>query len=135
MFVKQRRSLFLFVQGHLEYDPAALFREYRRDIRRYISGERDRYPEMPRGYFDEDAAAALAAFRQQALGNRGIDLHESFPSITEGKPAHAWREPAVRIYANWLSYLVERRSRNVSSTKSDRSARMRGELKVTVQGE
>jgi homoserine O-succinyltransferase len=132
MFVKQRRSLFLFVQGHLEYDPGALLREYRRDIRRFLAGERDTYPEMPRGYFDEDAAAALAAFRQQALGNRGIDLHMSFPAITEGNLAHAWRAPAVRIYANWLSYLVEQRSRNAGSTKSVRSTIAHSDLKLTV---
>ena len=74
MFVKQRKTLFLFVQGHLEYDPGALLREYRRDVRRFLAGERDSYPEMPCGYFDEDAAAALAAFRRQALGNRSVDL-------------------------------------------------------------
>jgi homoserine O-succinyltransferase len=118
MFIKQRRSLFLFVQGHLEYDPGALLREYRRDIRRFLSGERDSYPEMPRGYFDEDAAPALAAFRRQALGNRSIDLLLTFPAIAEGKLTHPWLGPAVRIYANWLSYLVEQRSRSLGSTKS-----------------
>ena len=86
MFVKQRKTLFLFVQGHLEYDPGALLREYRRDVRRFLAGERDTYPEMPCGYFDEDAAAAFAAFRRQALGNRGIDLLLSFPvAIAERK--------------------------------------------------
>jgi homoserine O-succinyltransferase len=119
MFVKQRRSLFVFVQGHLEYDPGALLREYRRDIRRFLAGERDSYPEMPCGYFDEDAADALAAFREQALGSRGIDLLSSFPvAKAEQKLAHPWLGPAVRIYANWLSYLVDQRSRNLDSTKS-----------------
>jgi homoserine O-succinyltransferase/O-acetyltransferase len=129
MFVKQRRSLFLFVQGHLEYDSGALLREYRRDIRRFLAGERDSYPEMPCGYFDEDAATALIAFRQQALGNRGIDLHLSFPAITVKNLAHAWLGSAVLIYANWLSYLVEQRSRSLGWTKSHTSARV---LKVTA---
>ena len=119
MFVKQRKTLFLFVQGHLEYDPGALLREYRRDVRRFLAGERDSYPEMPCGYFDEDATAALAAFRRQALGNRGIDLLSSFPlAIAEQKLTHPWLGPAVRIYANWLSYLVEQKGRGLSSTKS-----------------
>ena len=118
MFVKQRRSLFLFVQGHPEYDRAALLREYRRDIRRFLAGERNSYPEMPSGYFDEDTAATLEVFRQQALGNRGVDLLLSFPAaIAEEKLAHAWAGPAVRIYANWLSYLVEQRSQGRGSTK------------------
>ena len=119
MFVKQRNTLFLFVQGHLEYDPGALLREYRRDVKRFLAGERDSYPEMPCGYFDEDATAAFAAFRRQALGNRGIDLLSNFPvAIAEKKLAHPWHGPAVRIYANWLSYLAKRKSRNLSSKES-----------------
>jgi homoserine O-succinyltransferase len=123
MFVKQRKSLFLFVQGHPEYDPVALLREYRRDIRRFLANERDSFPEMPRGYFDENATAALAAFRQQALGKQDVDLLPSFPAIAEGSLSHAWLAPAVRIYANWLSYLVEQRSRNLGATRPNTSAR------------
>jgi homoserine O-succinyltransferase/O-acetyltransferase len=122
MFVKQGKTLFLFVQGHLEYDPAALLREYRRDVRRFLAGERDSYPEMPSGYFDEDATAAFNAFRRQALANRGIDLLPSFPAaIAEQQLAHSWLGPAVRIYANWLSYLAEQKSRSLGWTKSSAS--------------
>jgi homoserine O-succinyltransferase/O-acetyltransferase len=119
MFVKQRRSLFLFVQGHPEYDPGALLREYRRDVRRFLAGKRDSYPEMPCGYFDEEAVAALTAFRQQALHNRHIDLFLSFPAaIAERKLAHVWFGPAVGIYANWLAYLVEQRALSRGSAKA-----------------
>jgi homoserine O-succinyltransferase len=119
MFVKQRKSLFLFVQGHLEYDPGALLREYRRDVRKFLAGEKDSYPEMPCGYFDTDAAAAFAVFRRQALENRSIDLLSSFPvALAERKLAHPWLGPAVLIYANWLSYLSRQKSRNLSLTKS-----------------
>jgi homoserine O-succinyltransferase len=127
MFVKQRKSLFLFVQGHPEYDPGALLREYRRDVRRFLVSERDSYPEMPCGYLDEDATVALAAFRQRALAKRGVDLLSSFPVIAEGSLSHAWLAPAARIYANWLSYLVEQRSRSLDSTKSHNSAQVLGE--------
>ena len=113
MFIRQRKSLSIFFQGHPEYDPGALLREYRRDIARFLAGERDSYPEMPRGYFDRETADAFAAFRQRAVQNRSLDLLSSFPAAqAEGKLEHAWRAPAMRIYANWLSYMVEGRSRN-----------------------
>jgi len=32
----------------------------------------------------------------------------NFPDA-ERKLAHDWHEPAVRLYTNWLSYLVEHR--------------------------
>ena len=125
VFVKQKRSLFLFVQGHLEYDSRALFREYRRDIKRFLSGERDSYPEMPYGYFNEDAAAALIAFRRMALESRSVDLLFQFPALMAQRTlSHTWREPAVRIYSNWLSCVSEHKSQRYSSMESPVLARV-----------
>jgi homoserine O-succinyltransferase len=118
IFVKHRNSLFIFFQGHPEYDSGALFREYRRDSGRFLTGEREYYPDMPRGYFDEHSRGALAAFRDQVLKNPGLDLISSFPAVAEENVVHSWRGMAVQIYANWLSYLVEQRSRDSFPTKS-----------------
>lgn len=110
MFMRQRKSLFLFMQGHPEYDADSLLREYHRDIGRFLRSERDAYPQMPRGYFPTDAAAALNAFHKQALIQRHIDLLADFPSVDmRGPAAHAWRPQALRIYANWLSILASSR--------------------------
>ena len=106
MFVKQRRSLSIFLQGHPEYDAEALFREYRRDIRDFIAREKDRYPRVPRGYFDEETAAEFDGFRQRALQDRRTHMVLNFPEA-ERKLPYSWHEPAVRLYANWLSYLFE----------------------------
>lgn len=112
MFFKQRRSLFMFLQGHPEYDLRALFREYRRDVGRYLLGERDDYPEMPRNYFDEIAAGKLLVFRERTLGRRSIDLLEDFPDISDGQVTRFWQDSAVRVYRNWLLYLLEQRGRS-----------------------
>jgi homoserine O-succinyltransferase len=118
MFAKQRGSLFFFMQGHPEYDPGALLREYRRDVSAFLTGERDSYPEMPCGYFGPDTAAGFAAFRQRALRERDIDLLASFPTAgAGGELAHGWQGVAVRIYANWLSYLIEQRHRSLGPVK------------------
>jgi homoserine O-succinyltransferase/O-acetyltransferase len=106
VFIKQRQSLFVFLQGHPEYFADTLLREYRRDVGRFLSGEKDVYPAMPSGYFNEDAASASTAFQQRALRNRDVDLLSSFPTAEVTKTlVHAWRAPSVRIFANWLSYL------------------------------
>jgi homoserine O-succinyltransferase len=107
-FVKERKSLFVFFQGHPEYDPGALLREYRRDIRRFLAGERSEFPEMPQNYFDNDTGTVLAEFREQALRQPSINLLPNFPAITQDKLGNAWREFAVQIYKNWLLHLVER---------------------------
>jgi homoserine O-succinyltransferase/O-acetyltransferase len=126
MFVKETKSLFVFLQGHPEYGRTALLREYRRDIRRFIAGERDKYPEMPRRYFDEETARAFARFRERTLQNRDTVQLLNLPDA-EAKLPFVWREPAVRLYTNWLSYLAERRCRKYTEKKSDFANALRPE--------
>jgi homoserine O-succinyltransferase len=66
-FVRQEQSLFLFFRGPPRI-ASSLLSEYRRDVGRFLKGERDRYPAMPQHYFDAATEAALAAFRRT---NRG----------------------------------------------------------------
>jgi homoserine O-succinyltransferase len=108
-FVKRRNSLFIFFQGHPEYDPETLLREYRRDVGRFIAGERNSYPMMPEGYFDKQAMAVLNAFRARVERTRDADALTSFPGAEAARGlTHPWHGPAVCIYRNWLSFLRER---------------------------
>jgi len=105
-FVKQEKSLFVFFQGHPEYDERALLREYRRDIGRYLRREQETYPALPRGYFNEVAAAAAATFRDRALAQRDEKLLESFPAaFLERRLRPMGRAAVASLYRNWLSYL------------------------------
>jgi homoserine O-succinyltransferase len=104
MFSKQRDSLFVFMQGHPEYDGHALVREYRRDVHRFLAGEKDSYPELPRGYFDIDTARTLASFRARALQKRDAEMLSNFPVVQA--EAHSWKQIATRIYTNWISFLA-----------------------------
>src|SRR5438093_12714678 len=63
-FVKQRKSLFVFFQGHPEYEAVTLLLEYRRDIRRFPRRGRDTYPPMPHVYFDQETVEPLTALRE-----------------------------------------------------------------------
>ena len=109
-FVKERGSLFLFLQGHPEYDPGALYREYRRDVGRYLAGTVERYPAMPRNYFDAETTRVLEQFRARAERDRRPELLDEFPAVDSKRIAHSWRAAAVRLYSNWLDYLATHRS-------------------------
>ena len=111
MFIKQDRGFHLFFQGHPEYEVDSLLREYRRDIDRYLRGERDHYPGAPQGYFDADAAAWADAFRGRALADRRGDLIKAFPmrELEAGLTSN-WRAAAAAIYENWFEYLKERKA-------------------------
>jgi homoserine O-succinyltransferase len=105
-FLKQRTSLFVFLQGHPEYEAVTLLLEYRRDIGRYLRRERETYPPMPHGYFDEATVDALSALEQRALSDRREDLLNEFPlALAAGKVTNSWRSTAEGLYRNWLLYL------------------------------
>ena len=107
LFVKQSRSLLVFLQGHLEYDEAALLKEYRRDVRRFLRARQSSYPALPEGYFSAAAAAVLHEFRDRALTAPSPELLASFPMEAASIGLHhGWDVSAVRIYANWLSLIA-----------------------------
>ncbi len=111
-FVKKtRNSVFLHFQGHPEYGAHTLLKEYRRDVKRFLRGERDDYPTMPRGYFSEAARQLMAAFKEKAQQERTEDLMEAFPqAAVEASLERTWYAASRRIYTNWLTYLSERKS-------------------------
>jgi homoserine O-succinyltransferase len=113
-FVKQAKSLLLFFQGHPEYEPQTLLLEYRRDVGRYLRGERDSYPPMPQGYFDGDIFEDLAALQERAMLDRREDHLMNFPTTRAvDQVANTWRSAAVRLYRNWLMYLCAEKSKRL----------------------
>jgi homoserine O-succinyltransferase/O-acetyltransferase len=114
-FVQQGQSLFLFFQGHPEYGAGALLNEYRRDMGRFLKGERDQYPAMPQHYFDARTQAALAAFRQEAERQRSEELLADFPVLTDLNAN--WQPFAVTIYRNWLSAISAQKQRLLHPTQ------------------
>jgi homoserine O-succinyltransferase len=109
-FVKQRRSLFVFFQGHPEYEAITLLLEYRRDVGRFLRGERDTYPPVPQGYLDDETVHALATLRERALSDRREEVLAEFPlEMAAGKVTNTWRSTAEGLYRNWLLYILGRK--------------------------
>jgi homoserine O-succinyltransferase/O-acetyltransferase len=111
LFVKQKKkSLFVHFQGHPEYFNRTLLKEYRRDIRRFLTHERETYPSMPHGYFDAEAARLLNEFRQNAECHRQEDLLDVFPETAVAETLqNTWHSSAVCVYRNWLRHMMSRR--------------------------
>jgi len=85
-FVKQGRSLFVFFQGHPEYEADTLLLEYRRDMKRFQRRESKVQPSMPQGC-----------------------------PAPSGATTNVWRSDAIRFYRNWLSYMAERKGRTLQA--------------------
>ena len=127
-FLRQDQSLFLFFQGHPEYDSRALLNEFRRDVGRFLRGEREQYPGMPRHYFDAPTEAALAAFAMRAVVNRDEKLFAEFPAsgpvVSNGSPTSPWYPFAAGIYRNWLTHLSAEKQRLQGPTRYLASLRL-----------
>jgi homoserine O-succinyltransferase len=111
LFVKQKKqSLFVHFQGHPEYFSRTLLKEFRRDIRRYLTRERETYPSMPHGYFGAEASGLLSEFRKNAESHRQEELMDVFPENAIGDTLqNTWNRSAIVIYRNWLHFMMSRR--------------------------
>jgi len=112
LFIKPGKSLFVFFQGHPEYEAGTLWREYRRDVGRFLRGEQPRYPSLPNDYFSQTTVRALQEFRSRAEAQRQEQLLSEFPvaQMPSGIAA-TWREQAIRTYRNWFTYMAAQRER------------------------
>jgi homoserine O-succinyltransferase/O-acetyltransferase len=111
-FIKKKsKSLFVHFQGHPEYSAQTLLKEYRRDIKRYLRQERETYPNMPKGYFNEKSAGLLNNFRDAVIADRREEMMEGFPdSCIASALRKTWQPSAKSIYQNWLQYVAAKKS-------------------------
>lgn len=122
-FVKDGTSLFVFFQGHPEYESETLLREYRRDAERYLRQEASAHPGIPRGYLDCATERALAALREKAMsGPDGEICAQLAAALKSSAIENTWRSTAVRIYKNWLEQIRARK--NASQRQDQDHAKM-----------
>ena len=118
MFTKRQGSLFVFFQGHPEYEESTLLREYRRDVGRFLRGQQPHYPTLPHGYFPSCALELLRDFEKRALAvtdaGAAADLLSEFPmAAVAGSLQNLWGSNAAAIYRNWLAQLAQARHTSV----------------------
>jgi homoserine O-succinyltransferase len=110
--VKDRgQCTFVLVQGHPEYSTTSLLREYRRDLQRFLRGERHSIPAIPVGYFDDESHRLLVGFEARVLHRpNDPDLMGNFPfEAVEQRLVNSWQHSGTRLYANWLKLIQRRR--------------------------
>ncbi len=103
-FSKQWGSLFVFLQGHPEYEKDTLFREYRRDAQRFLKGERRERPMLPQHYFDLESERRIAAFAERLPVISNDLLGSALPKGWSIRSAQVqlWRLSSVTLFRNWL---------------------------------
>lgn len=108
-FIRDRDSLFLFLQGHPEYDADTLMLEYRRDLRRFLIGERAAHPAVPAGYFDPDVERALITLAVETARHPTLGaLSDAVKIMRIDPPSARWACTTEQLYANWLDLVAAR---------------------------
>ena len=98
-------DLILF-QGHPEYDDKSLLKEYEREIKNYLSGQRPDYPQVPEHYFSDITVNRLEEEKKNILSSKEFNSLDI--SALEGIDL-SWIETGVTLYKNWLSLLSKRK--------------------------
>jgi homoserine O-succinyltransferase/O-acetyltransferase len=100
----------VLVQGHPEYDPSSLLREYHRDARRFVLHERNDLPILPYHCVAPEDWSELKELHQAITGNqRDAALLASYPFLEVGARAPwPWDGVARTLYANWLAGVTKR---------------------------
>jgi len=110
VFTKSFGSLFVFLQGHPEYDATRLAREYRRDLGdtfRHFNGDALRPPSAPKGYFAIEHEPELQLLERRVLANPSSLTAEDLSIIDARTPSMAiWRDDAVSFYRGWIDEIV-----------------------------
>ncbi len=74
--------------------------EFRRDVRRFVAGERADYPDVPVNYFAPSAEPVLDEVRRSATSG----AMPAFPLVElASQVRNDWQVAARTLYANWLA--------------------------------
>ena len=113
LFVKQQKnSLFVYFQGHPEYEAQSLLGEYRRHVGVSFDGKSNRILRCRWDISMVRRRKLLAAFRERARLDRRNELFGEFPVDRAARNLKlSWRTTATRIYRNWMLYVLARKAR------------------------
>lgn len=108
-FWREEPSLFVFLQGHPEYDAETLLKEYRRDVLRYLGGERSDYPEQPANYFSPAVSEELDALRIAVMSGDEVCAADRLSAVLSQQACDMpWRDHSIALYRDWLRVISER---------------------------
>ena len=110
MAVSEDQFRFIFFQGHPEYDSISLLKEFKREVQRFLSGERSIYPPFPEHYLDGASKETLEAYQRQATESESA--YATLPVFPEAEIGdlcvNSWGGAGKIIYRNWFAEIMRR---------------------------
>ncbi|HQU15977.1 MAG: homoserine O-succinyltransferase [Chromatiales bacterium 21-64-14] len=107
--VSEDRFRLVFFQGHPEYDTISLLKEYKREVHRFVDGQRGDYPPFPAHYFRKRTQAVLEEYRDQVC--RATQRGAPMPPFPEPLIApgldNTWHDTAEAVINNWIGRVYQ----------------------------
>lgn len=104
MAVSPDRFRIVYFQGHPEYYTNSLLKEYKREVKRFLGGEREDYPPNPEHYFNADAACIADNYQHMAISTQHQGKRP--PLLPEEKIEmhldNTWVDTSEALFNNWL---------------------------------
>jgi homoserine O-succinyltransferase len=99
----------IYFQGHPEYAAISLLKECKREVHRYIQGEREKPPRVPENYFTAEGQALAEAHIAEVM--RAVENHKTAPGFPEAELLHhadnTWGDTGKAIVNNWLGLVYQ----------------------------
>ena len=109
MAVSPDQFRFVYLQGHPEYDRNSLLKEYKREVNRFIKGERKDYPPHPDNYFNETAGRLADEYQKIVYDSlkKGKAVSDFPEEKIEMHLDNTWRDTGKAIFNNWLGLVYK----------------------------
>ena len=108
----------VYFQGHPEYDRNSLLKEYKREVSRFVAGDREDYPPHVENYFASEAAEIVDAY--EAIVHACLKQKSTVPPFPEKQIEpfldNTWLDTGKSIVNNWLGmvYRLTHTDRRIS---------------------
>ncbi len=101
------RFRLVFNQGHPEYDTVSLLKEYKREVARFVNGERPDYPPFVENYFSAQAGAILDEHKERVSAARAGGA--AIPELPEAliRLDNTWHDTAEAVINNWIGKVYQ----------------------------
>jgi homoserine O-succinyltransferase len=99
----------MYFQGHPEYGIRSLLKEYKRELMRYINGERETNPRYPENYMTDAGKEIASDYLRQALAAKAKgDALPEFPEHDFSPHVdNTWGDTGRAIVNNWLGLVYQ----------------------------
>jgi homoserine O-succinyltransferase len=99
----------VYFQGHPEYAAISLLKECKREVNRYIAGERKNRPRVPENYFTEDGRHLAEAHIDAVV--EAVQSGTEAPDFPEAEllqyADNTWGDTGKAIVNNWLGLVYQ----------------------------